>query len=95
MRTICHWIIRFTQTEANICITIGPIYVIAVTRFTARYRPQMRSVVGDSYEGKVPVVRSVQKSPKTSHLNFCFAQKNCQISTFIFQVDFLRSYLVA
>ena len=49
--TICHWIIRFTQTEANICITIGPIYVIAVTRFTARYRLQVRSVI-DSYKEK-------------------------------------------
>ena len=60
MRTICHWIIRFTQTEANICITIGPIYVIAVTRFTARYRLQVRSVI-DSYKEKkfrqaVPVI---------------------------------------
>ena len=43
--TICHWIIRFTQTKANICITIGPIYVIAVARVTARYGPQMRSAV--------------------------------------------------
>ena len=45
MVTICHWIIRFTQTKANICITIGPIYVIAVARVTARYGPQMRSAV--------------------------------------------------
>ena len=45
MVTICHWIIRFTQTEASICITIGPIYVIAVARVTARYGPQMRSAV--------------------------------------------------